>query len=60
MDTRVGESNIEDILTVRDFSYVLHNDLPELPPDYEVEFSIDLISNRALISLAPCRMALFE
>ena len=35
-------------------------DLPGLPPDREVDFSIDLLPGTAPISKAPYRMALVE
>jgi hypothetical protein len=41
---------IEDILVVCKFSDVFPDDLPRLPPDYEVEFKIELIPGMAPIS----------
>uniref|UniRef100_A0A2N9I7U4 RNA-directed DNA polymerase n=1 Tax=Fagus sylvatica TaxID=28930 RepID=A0A2N9I7U4_FAGSY len=48
---------IEDIPVVREFPDVFPEDLPGLPPDREVEFSIDLVPGTAPISKAPYRMA---
>jgi hypothetical protein len=51
------ELEIEDIPVVREFPDVFPEDLPGLPPDREVEFSIDLVPGTAPISKAPYRMA---
>jgi hypothetical protein len=51
------ELEIKDIPIVREFPDVFPEDLPGLPPDCEVEFSIDLVSGTAPISKAPYRMA---
>ena len=48
---------IEDIHVVREFPDVFPEDLPGLPPDREVEFSIDLVPGTTPISKAPYRMA---
>ena len=42
---------------MREFPDVFPEDLLGLPPDREVEFSIDLIPSTAPISKAPYRMA---
>ncbi|XP_020082447.1 uncharacterized protein LOC109706053 [Ananas comosus] len=46
-----------DILVVREFPDVFPAELPELPPDREIEFVIDLVPGTAPISKAPYRMA---
>ncbi|XP_070668717.1 uncharacterized protein [Malus domestica] len=46
-------TRVEDVRVVRHFP----DDLPRLPPDCEVEFSIDLIPSTCYISLTPYRMA---
>ncbi|XP_059669177.1 uncharacterized protein LOC132314319 [Cornus florida] len=45
---------------VRDSLNVFPEDLTELPPHREVEFTIDLMPGTAPISMAPYRMALVE
>ena len=45
---------------VREFLDVLPEDLPRLPPDREVEFTIDVLPGIAPISKAPYRMAPIE
>ena len=45
---------------VNEFIDVFPEDLPGLPPDREIEFSIDLQPGTAPISQAPYRMALAE
>ncbi|XP_042958073.1 uncharacterized protein LOC122293599 [Carya illinoinensis] len=48
------------ISPLSEFSDVFPEDLPGLPPDWEVDFSIDLLPGTAPISKAPYRMALVE
>ncbi|KAL6313721.1 hypothetical protein AAG906_010140 [Vitis piasezkii] len=59
----VNEENdlkLEDIPIVRDYPDVFPNDLPGLPPEREVEFTIDLALGTAPISKAPYKMAPME
>jgi len=51
---------IEIPVVVREFMDVFPEDLPRLPPDREVEFTIDVLPGTAPISKAPYRMALIE
>ena len=56
----IGEDKImkvEDIEVVREYPEVFPEDLPGLPPDREVEFSINLLPGTSPISKAPYRMA---
>ena len=55
-----NEVRLEDIPNVKDFLDVFPNDLPGLPPDREVEFTIDLVPRTAPISKASYRMAPIE
>ena len=55
-----NEVRLEDIPIVRDFSGVFPNDLPGLPPNREVEFTVDLVPGTNPISKAPYRMAPIE
>lgn len=50
------ELEIGNIPIVQEFPDVFPNNLPRLPLDREVEFSIDLLPGIALISKAPYRM----
>ena len=56
-DTQQGELKLEDIPIVREFPDVFPEDLSGLPPDREIEFSIDLLPGSSPISKAPYRMA---
>ena len=59
----VSEGNdlkLEDIHIVRDYPDVFPEDLPGLPLEREVEFTIDLASGTTPISKAPYRMAPLE
>ncbi|XP_043705295.1 uncharacterized protein LOC122655128 [Telopea speciosissima] len=51
------EIKIEDIDVVRDFPDVFPTNLMGVPPNMEVEFTIDLIPGTTPISKAPYRMA---
>ncbi|KAH9722450.1 Endonuclease [Citrus sinensis] len=51
---------LEDIPIVREFIDVFPEDLPGLPPDREVEFTIELVSGTTPISKASYRMAPIE
>ena len=57
IDKEKEEVRIEDIAVVREYPDVFPEDLPGLPPDREVEFSIDLLPGIGPISKAPYRMA---
>nr|XP_008358371.1 uncharacterized protein LOC103422113 [Malus domestica] len=50
-------ARVEDIRVVQHFVDVFPDDLPGLPPNREVEFTIDLIPGTNPISLTPYRMA---
>ncbi|XP_070677827.1 uncharacterized protein [Malus domestica] len=53
----VAPTSIEEVGVVRHYPDVFPDDLPGLPPDREVEFSIDLLPGTDPISLTPYRMA---
>ena len=48
---------LEDIPIVKEFPDVFPEELPGLPPDREIEFSIELLPGTGPISKAPYRMA---
>ncbi|KAB2626227.1 S ribonuclease [Pyrus ussuriensis x Pyrus communis] len=50
-------NRIEDVRVVRHFPDVFPEDLPGLPPDRDVEFTIELLPGTNPISLTPYRMA---
>ena len=60
VDTRKETLKLNDIPVVREFSDVFPKDLPGIPIDREIEFSIDLLPGTSPISKAPYRMALTE
>ncbi|XP_057246753.1 uncharacterized protein LOC104899098 [Beta vulgaris subsp. vulgaris] len=51
------EVKLEDIPVVREYPDVFPDELPGIPPEREVEFSIDLTPGTAPLSKAPYRMA---
>ena len=53
MDNVVDKS----VKNVKEFEDVFSEDLSSLPPDREIEFSIDLLLGSSLVSIAPYRMA---
>ena len=56
VETGMEGTLVDEIPVVRVFPYVLLNDIPGLPPDREVEFTIDLIPRTEPISIPPYRM----
>ena len=55
MDNVVDKS-VKDVEVVKEFENVFSEDLSGLPPDREIEFSIDLLLGSSLVSIAPYRM----
>ncbi|KAL8098277.1 hypothetical protein AgCh_031154 [Apium graveolens] len=53
-------AKLEDIPVVNEFPDVFPDELPGLPPDREIEFTIDLAPGTEPISKAPYRMAPVE
>ncbi|XP_040951648.1 uncharacterized protein [Gossypium hirsutum] len=56
LDTRGSELKMEQLSVVNEFTDVFPEELPGLPPYCEVEFTIDVISGTAPISITPYRM----
>ena len=57
VDRRQEGTRLKDIPIVKEFPYVFPDDISGLPPDREVEFTIDLIPGTEPISIPPYRMA---
>ena len=57
VDKRQEGTRLEDIPIVKEFPDVFPNDISGLPPDREVDFTIDLIPGTEPISIPPYRMA---
>ncbi|KAL6332469.1 hypothetical protein AAG906_008497 [Vitis piasezkii] len=55
-----SDLKLEDIPIVREYPDVFPEDLPGLPPEREVEFTIDLVPGTGPMSKAPYRMAPME
>jgi hypothetical protein len=49
--------SIEDVPVVREYPDVFPEELPEMPPDRDIEFVIDLIPGTSSIAKRPYRMA---
>ncbi|KAH0743076.1 hypothetical protein KY290_031069 [Solanum tuberosum] len=56
-DVEVETPSIESIPVVSEFREVFPNDLSGMPPDRDIDFSIDLEPGTYLISIPPYRMA---
>ena len=57
VDTRKEVLKLDDIPIIKEFPDVFPEDLPWIPIDREIEFSIDLLPGTSPISKAPYRMA---
>jgi len=55
-----SEKGIGDLPVVQEFPEVFPDNITELPPEREVEFTIDLIPGTSPISIAPYRMSTSE
>src|ERR1051325_6823798 len=55
-----GKAKGDGLPVVNEFPEVFPEDVSELPPEREVEFSIDLIPGTSLVSMAPYRMSASE
>ena len=51
---------LEDFTVLHEFSDVFVDEIPELPPRREIDFSIDLLPRSTPISKEPYRMSLLE
>ena len=60
MEDKDESENIEGVRVVENFRDVFPMELSGLPPDREIEFSIDLVPGTASISQQLYRMALAE
>jgi hypothetical protein len=60
VDTREQNGTVEGIPVVREFPDVFPEELPGLPPDREVEMTIEVVPGTAPISVTPYRMAPLE
>ena len=57
LDSKRGQINLEDISVIKEFPYVFPEELPSLPPEREVDLSIEVVQGTPPISRAPYRMA---
>ena len=58
IDTKKEEPSLLDTPIVCDYPNVFPKELPGLPPQREIEFSIDVVSSATPLSITPYRMAL--
>ena len=57
LDSKREQANLENILVIREFPDVFPEELPGVPPEREVDLSIEVVQGTTLISRAPYRMA---
>ena len=60
LDTEKGSPKIEDIPVVCEFPDIFQDELSGLPPDREIEFTIDLAPGTEPVLKAPYRMSPVE
>ncbi|XP_020963446.1 uncharacterized protein LOC110265037 [Arachis ipaensis] len=60
VNTLGDNQELDQIPMVRDFPEVFPKDIPEFPPQREIEFEIELVPGARPVSIAPYRMALIE
>lgn len=60
IDTEAQGPSLENITVVQEFSYVFSDNLLWMPPNREIDFSIDLVPRTTLISMTPYKMAHVE
>ena len=56
-DSSVETPSLQLVSIVNRFPEVFHDDLPRVPPDREIDFGINLLSDVLLISIPLYRMA---
>ena len=56
LDSKRGQVDVEKIPIVRDFPDVFPEELPGIPPEREVDLSIEILSGTTPTSRAPYRM----
>ncbi|XP_070007872.1 uncharacterized protein [Nicotiana sylvestris] len=56
-DTTVESPTIDSVPVVREFADVFPSDLPDIPPDRDIDFCIDLAPGTQPVSIPPYRMA---
>ncbi|GKB90282.1 hypothetical protein Tco_0962554 [Tanacetum coccineum] len=57
VEDKSEKKRLEDVPIVKDFPYVIPEDLPGLPPTRQVEFQIDLVPGATPVVRAPYRLA---
>src|SRR4051812_27884267 len=55
-----NQVRIDELQVVREFAEVFQDEIPDVPPEREVEFTIDLVLGTRLVSMAPYRMSASE
>ena len=56
LDSERGQIELENVLVVKDFSDVFPEELPGIPPEREVDLSIEILLGTSPTSRAPYKM----
>ena len=56
----IGKIKLEDILILKEYSDVFPEEIPGLPPKWELDFTIELVPSAVPSSKAPYRMNILE
>jgi len=54
-----NQAMIDKLQVVCEFPEVFPDEIPDVPPEREVEFSIDLVQGTKPVSMAPCNNPIF-
>ena len=57
LDSKREQEYLENILVIREFPDVFHEELPGIPPEIEVDLSVEVVQGTTPISRIPYRMA---
>ena len=60
LDSKRGQVDVEKIPIVREFPYLFLEESLGIPPEREVDLSIEIVSRTTPIYRAPCRIAPLE
>ena len=60
LDSKRGQIELENILVVKDFPNVFPEELPGIPPEREVDLSVEILLGTTPTSRAPYKMAPIE
>lgn len=60
VDSKDKTSKLDNITVIQEFANVFLEDIPRLPHKRDIDFTIELVLEVALVSRAPYRMSILE